>query len=107
MLMLKIAPLFALCIAFALSSAVNGSDENVVQGQRVRTFVAILDYTAVQSAGFLGLPRSSRPAGSSCTLAYSSDSRFQVSLDTLRTSRDTKAKKEPRVQQEIADTRCV
>ena len=44
MFMLKIAPLFALCIAFALSSAVNGSDENVVQGQRVRMSVTVLDY---------------------------------------------------------------
>ena len=86
MLMLKIAPIFVICIAFALSSAVNGSDENVAQGQRVRTFFAVLDYTAVQSAGFLGLPRSSRPAGSSCTLAYSSDSHFQVSLDTRKRS---------------------
>ena len=42
MFMLKIAPLCALCIAFALSSAVNGSDENVDQGQRVR--MSIYDY---------------------------------------------------------------
>ena len=100
--MLKIAPLLALCIAFALSSAVNGSDENVVQGQRVKMSVAVTDYTTAIRR-FL---RATQVIQVRREFVYAKAISCYISCSpTIRTSRDTKAIKEPRVQQEIADKR--